>query len=73
MKLKQCDDLVNGILLYVDGDEDGARSALADAVRANQPEKLRKFAEGLQTISHIPGASSYMEPIAKVSEFLAPP
>jgi hypothetical protein len=73
VKLKQCDDLVNGILLYVDGDEDGARSALADAVRANQPEKLRKFAEGLQTISHIPGASSYMEPIAKVSEFLAPP
>ena len=73
VKLQQCDDLVNGILLYVDGDEEGARSALADVVRANQPEKLRKFAEGLQTISHIPGASSYMEPIAKVSEFLAPP
>ena len=73
VKLQQCDDLVNGILLYVDGDEDGARSALADAVRANQPEKLRQFAEGLQTISHIPGASSYMGPIAKVSEFLAPP
>jgi hypothetical protein len=73
VKLQQCDDLVNGVLLYVEGDEDGARSALADVVRANQPEKLRKVAEGLQTISSIPGASSYMGPITKVSAFLAPP
>jgi hypothetical protein len=73
VKLQQCDDLINGVLLYVGGDEEGARSALGDVVRANQPEKLRKVAEGLQTISSLPGASSYMKPITKVSEFLAPP
>jgi hypothetical protein len=72
-RLQQCDDIVNGVLMYVEGNESGARSTLEDVARANQPEKLRKFAEGLQTVTDLPGVSEYAGPIKKVCRFLAPP
>ena len=72
-RLQQCDDMVSGILMYVEGNESGARSTLEDAARANQPEKLRKFAEGLQTVTDLPGVSGYTGPIRKVCRILAPP
>lgn len=72
-KLKQCDEVVNGVLMYAEGNEEKARSTLEDVARANQPEKLRKFAEGLQTITDLPGVSEYTGPIRKVCKFLKQP
>jgi len=45
--LKGCPELVDGVLLYVDGDERAATLRLKRAASKNVPEKLQRFAKAI--------------------------
>lgn len=48
--LKGCDQLVDGVVLYVNGDKDAAVLALKRAAAANSAAQLRPFAGAIKTV-----------------------
>lgn len=48
--LRGCDQLVDGVVLYVNGDKDGAVLALKRGAAANSPAQLRPFASTIRTV-----------------------
>lgn len=48
--LEACPDLVNGIVLYVEGDEPGAEQMLRRAASKNTPGDVKRFARAISTI-----------------------
>jgi len=62
--LKGCGDLVDGVVLYVDGDKDGAVLALKRGAAKNSPEQLRPFAGALKDV--LPGTAG-----AEIAEILS--
>jgi hypothetical protein len=69
--LRGCEDLTDGVLLYVEGDKDGAAAAIKTAVTKNNPAALQAFAGKLRMLRSIPGADQYIEPIMKVADMLS--
>jgi hypothetical protein len=51
--LRGCPDLVDGVILYVDGDKPGAVHKLKEAAAKNSPEQIRPFAKALKGV--LPG------------------
>jgi hypothetical protein len=45
-----CPELVDGVLLYVDGDKAGAQEKIRRGAAQNAPEELRKFAKALDGV-----------------------
>lgn len=69
--LKGCPELVDGVLLYVDGDDKNAAIAkIKDGAAKNSPEQLRQFATSLKDLTKISGASSFAGPINEVTALL---
>jgi hypothetical protein len=48
--LKGCPELVDGVLLYVDGDKPGAVHKLKEGAAKNSPEQIRPFATALKGV-----------------------
>jgi hypothetical protein len=48
--LKGCPELVDGVILYVDGDERGGTQQLERAAAKNTPAELKRFAQALSTV-----------------------
>jgi hypothetical protein len=48
--LRGCDQLVDGVVLYVNGDKDAAVLALKRGAAANSPAQLRPFASAIKTV-----------------------
>jgi hypothetical protein len=69
--LKSCNELTEGVLLYIEGDQQNAVHKLHLAVNANEPEEVLAFADGLKTVSQIPGAGQMTAPIQQVINVLA--
>jgi len=69
--LRGCRDLTEGVLLYLEGDQRGARHKLHIAVNANEPEDVLAFADALKSISQIPGAGQFAAPVQNVIDILA--
>lgn len=69
--LRGCDQLTDGVLAYVDGDEATGRAKLVAGAAQNNPEEVRKFAEMLTTLRDLPGMSEQMGPIGEVAAILA--
>jgi hypothetical protein len=69
--LKGCPELTEGVLLYVEGNQQEAFHKLHLAVNANEPEEVLAFADGLKTVSQIPGAGQITAPIQQVINILA--
>ncbi len=62
--LKGCGELVDGVVLYVDGDKPGALHKLKEAAAKNSPAQIRPFAKALKQV--IPGDAG-----AEIAEILS--
>lgn len=69
--LKGCDDLADGVILYLEGRKSEAREKLRSGIMANTPEEVRKFAVTLKTVITLPVVDQYAAPIREVVDFLA--
>jgi len=68
--LKGCEDITEGVLAYVDGDEKKGRAALAKGAAANAPAELQAFIKVLRDLEKIPGTSAFMKPVMDVVAIL---
>lgn len=57
--LQSCEQLADGVLLYVDGRRDEAMPKLSAGAADNTPERLTRFTELLGALENLPGASKY--------------
>jgi hypothetical protein len=71
--LRGCDDLTDGVVDYVEGDKDTAEKKIKRAVAANEPDRLREFADKIRLLKSVPGVEEHMGPLAKVADLLAGP
>lgn len=71
--LDACPQLTEGVMLYMEGKPEAARPKLEEAAGANSPEKIREFSDGLQMLQRIPGAGSYVGPLAEIAAMLSSP
>ena len=69
--LRGCPELTDGVLLYVDGDKEKAKTKIRAGVAANTPARVREFATTLKTLVSLPGVSSYSGPILEIATLLA--
>jgi hypothetical protein len=69
--LKGCPDLTEGVLLYIEGDQQNGIHKLHLAVNENEPDEVLSFANSLKTIAQIPGAGQFAAPIMQVVDILA--
>ncbi len=72
LKLKSCDRLAQGIVLYVDGDKTAGYSELKAGIAANseEPLKLKALASGLKLLQKAPGVGPYVAAMAPVVELV---
>ncbi len=63
--LKGCDEIADGALLYADGKPIEGERKLARGLRANarKAAELKKFADALELVGKVPGASQYVAPL----------
>ncbi len=71
MPIKGCGQLVDGVLLYVDGDKPGAMRRLDQVKQANTPADLERFAKTLRETASMPGASAVAAPRNEGADLLA--
>ncbi len=64
--LRGCEQLADGVLLYVDGRRDEAMPKLSAGAAENSPEQLTKFTALLGKLESLPGASKYSASIQGV-------
>ncbi len=68
--LRGCDDLSEGVILYVSGDREAGARGLRKGIAENEPEQLREFAAKLRLLEKIPGASDYAKPLDDIADLL---
>jgi len=54
--VKQCDELVNGLVQYIDSDKAGAEVKLRAVAKANSPEKLRTLTAAIKPATKVLGS-----------------
>jgi hypothetical protein len=64
--LQGCDEIAEGVLLYVEGRKGEGAIKLRTAAQKNSPEKIQSFAAVLGTLSRAPGAGKYADAIHEV-------
>jgi hypothetical protein len=72
LPIKGCGELVDGVLLYVQGDKDGALEKIKQAQAANGPEQLKPFAKALRDAASLPGAEGVAAPMNEIAALLDP-
>jgi hypothetical protein len=70
--LHGCEELTDGVLLYVEGEHDEGRKKIHLGAAKNEPEQIHAFAEKIRDLKSIPGADEYVGPLIEVAEILAP-
>lgn len=70
LPIKGCGDLVDGALLYAQGDKQGALHKIELAKQQNSPAELRQFGEALRQAAMLPGAESVAQPLNEVADLL---
>jgi len=68
--LRGCDQLTEGVLLYVDGKKAEGEEKIRQGVVQNAPEDVQRYASLVRTLAELPGASSFSGPILEVTAFL---
>lgn len=63
--VKSCPELVDGVLMYVDGDKVGAKAKFKVVASQNSPEALKQFAQRLT--SAVPGGAAVSGPLGEVA------
>lgn len=69
--LEGCPELTEGVLAYVEGDQNRAVAKLVQGAAKNQPAKVQEFANALRTLSSLPGAEGFAQPMNEVASLLA--
>jgi hypothetical protein len=70
LPIKGCGELVDGVLLYVEGDKPGALEKIKQAKDANEPAQLKAFAKALRGAASLPGAEDYAASMNEVAALL---
>lgn len=72
LKLKSCDKLADGVVLYVDGDKSQGYAQLKSgiAVNSDEPLKLKALASGLKLLQKAPGVGPYVATLQPVIELV---
>jgi hypothetical protein len=70
LPIKGCGELVDGVLLYAQGDKAGAMRKVELARRENSPAELRRFGEALRGAAALPGADSIAQPLNDLADLL---
>ncbi len=72
LPIQGCGDLVDGVLLQVDGDDKNARLKIDQVVHQNGPGRLRPFARVLRETASAPGMNDYAHHLRTVAEWIDP-
>jgi hypothetical protein len=72
-KLKGCDEMTEGVLVYVEGDKPKGKDHIMRGAAQNAPDKVRQFAKAIKELplDKIPGAQKYTKIILEVADILA--
>jgi hypothetical protein len=70
LPIKGCGELVDGVLLYVQGDKPGAMQKLTVVKQENTPADLERFGKALRATAEMPGASGVAGPLNQVADLL---
>lgn len=70
LPISGCGELVDGVLLYVQGEKAEALDKIRQAKAANEPEQLKPFAKALRDAASLPGAESVAAPMNEVADLL---
>jgi hypothetical protein len=69
--LRGCDDLVDGVVGYVDGsDKESAKTKIRKGAAENEPEPVAKFAGQLKAVGKLPGLDSYSPTLVEIASLL---
>jgi hypothetical protein len=72
LPIRGCGELVDGVLLHVDGDETNARLKVEQVLHQNGPGQLKPFARVLRDTAKAPGVEDYAEQLLAVAEWIDP-
>jgi hypothetical protein len=70
LPIKGCGELVDGVLLYVQGDKPGATRKLLQVKQQNTPADLERFGKALRETAEVPGASAVAGSLNQVADLL---
>ena len=68
--LKDCPDVADGALAYIEGDKAGAVEKLKVAARSNSPQEFRSFAKAVKDLASIGAISNYAPKLKELSALL---
>lgn len=68
--LQGCDELSEGVLLYLSGEKEEGRAKLVQGAAKNAPADLQKYASTLRALEQMPGAQKFMQPLGEVTAIL---
>lgn len=71
--LQQCEEITEGVLLYVEEKPADGKEHLRVAVAANSPANRQNFASAITAIGDLPGTAQYMGPVLEAARFLNVP
>lgn len=69
--LKGCDDLADGVILYVEGDKKEGEKKLRAGVAKNSSTRVRRYAALLKVVASLPQLGSYGKAVGEVCDLLA--
>lgn len=70
LPIRGCGEIVDGVLLYVQGDKPGALEKIQAAKDQNVPAQLKPFAKALRDTASLPGAEDYATPLNEIADLL---
>ena len=70
LPIRGCGELVDGVLLYAEGEKARALGKIKDAKDQNEPAQLRAFAQALRSTAALPGAGDFAAPMIEVADAL---
>jgi len=73
LPIRGCGELVDGVLLYVEGDKPAAMEKIREAKTENAPAELKPFAKSLRDAASLPGAGDFAVPMNEIADLLDAP
>jgi len=70
LPIQGCSELVDGVILYVQGDKPGALEKIRLAKDKNSPAQLKPFAKALRSASALPGAEDYATAMNDIADLI---
>lgn len=69
--LQGCEELSDGVLLYLNGQKEQGRTKLLQGAAKNAPEQVRQYAVALRALeTTVPGVQQYTQPLGEITTIL---